>query len=128
VQWLNPAAWTVNGFQIGTNGNSGRNTCDGPGFFQWDGAVYKNIKLGNRVQLQLRAEVFNLLNTTNLLANSQGDGGNARYTWTPENVVYDTGSAATATRIVSATPAGNFGQLNRVADPRVWQLGIRLRF
>jgi hypothetical protein len=125
TQWLNPAAWTINGFVIGTNGNTGRNTCDGPSFVQWDAALYKNIKLGQRVQLQLRAEMFNVLNRANFLASVDS---NARYTWTPENVVYDTGNAATATRVVSATPAGNFGQLTRVADPRIVQLGIRLRF
>ena len=31
TQFLNPAAWTLNGYVIGTNGNSGRHTCDGPG-------------------------------------------------------------------------------------------------
>src|SRR6185295_15687360 len=34
TQWLNPAAWTLNGYQVGTNGNTGRNTCNGPGLFQ----------------------------------------------------------------------------------------------
>lgn len=125
TQWLNPAAWTINGFAIGTNGNTGRNTCDGPSFVQWDAALYKNIKIGEKVQLQLRAEMFNVLNRANFLTSDNAD---ARYTWNPENVVYDTGNAATATRVVSATPAGNFGQLNRVADPRIVQLGIRLRF
>jgi hypothetical protein len=125
VQWLNPAAWSVNGFVIGTNGDTGRNTCDGPGFFQWDAALYKNIKLGSRVQLQLRAEVFNVLNTNNFLASVDA---NAEYTWTPQNVVYDTGNARTATKIISATPAGGFGQLTRVGDPRLLQLGVRLRF
>jgi hypothetical protein len=125
VQWLNPAAWTIDGFAIGTNGNTGRNTCTGPGFFQWDAALYKNIKVGPKVQLQLRAEVFNITNRANFLTSVDA---NAQYTWTPQNVVYDTGNAATATTVVSATPAGNFGQLTRVADPRIVQLGIRLRF
>jgi len=126
AQWLNSAAWSINGHQIGTNGNTGRYTCDGPGFFQWDAALYKNINLGKRVQLQLRAEVFNVLNTVNLLAG--GDAAQGGINWNPENVVYDTGNAATATRVISATPAGNFGQLNQVADPRIVQLGVRLRF
>ena len=43
TQWFNPDAWTVNGHAIGTNGDSGRHVCDGPGFFRVDAALYKNI-------------------------------------------------------------------------------------
>ncbi len=123
--WLNPAKFTIDGFQIGTNGNAGRNICDGPSFFQWDAALYKNIKLGKRVQLQFRAELFNVLNTTNLLGLF---GGNQETQWVPNNTVYDTGNGATATRVVSSTPAGGFGQLSQAAMARLLQLGIRLRF
>jgi hypothetical protein len=124
TQWFNPAAWTVNGHLIGTNGNAKRHDCDGPGFFRVDLAVYKNIKLGKRVQLQLRAEVFNLFDRANFLA----DDGNVQVNWTPQDVVFDTGNAATATRIISAVPGGGFGQLTRAADPRQAQLGLRLSF
>ena len=73
TQWLNPAAWTINNYQIGTNGNAGRGICDGPGFFQVDAALYKNIRLGKRVKLQLRAEVFNVFNRTNFLVGDDVD-------------------------------------------------------
>jgi hypothetical protein len=124
TQWFNPNAWTLNGHVIGTNGTSGRHVCDGPGFFRVDAALSKNIKLGSRVRLQLRAEMFNVFNRTNFLSSD----GNVQTNWTPENPVFDTGSATTATRVISATPAGGFGQLNRAADPRQMQLGIRLSF
>jgi hypothetical protein len=124
TQWFNPNAWTVNGHAIGTNGTSPRHVCDGPGYFRVDLALFKNIKLGKRVALQLRAEMFNVFNRVNFLS----DDGNVQTNWTPENVVFDTGDAATATRILSATPAGGFGQLNRAADPRQVQLGVRLSF
>jgi hypothetical protein len=42
--------------------------------------------------------------------------------------VFDTGDAATATKITGATPPGNFGQLTAARDPRTIQLGIRLAF
>ena len=35
---------------------------------------------------------------------------------------------ATATRIISADPVANFGQLTQARDPRTAQLGIRLSF
>ncbi len=121
IQWLNPAAWTLNGYQLGTNGNSGRAICNGPGFFRTDASVYKNIPLGDRVKLQLRFEVFNVFNTTNFLSTSTTNGGNLT-SYTPGNVVLS------GSEIVSATPAGNFGQLTAARDPRTMQLGVRLSF
>ena len=43
-QILNPNAWTLTGFELGTFGNSGRGVCEGPNFVQVDLALYKNIK------------------------------------------------------------------------------------
>jgi hypothetical protein len=127
--YLNPAAWTLNGYQIGTNGNTGRNTCNGPGSFETDASIYKNFKLGGsgRVKLQLRFEVYNVFNTVNFFGNSLTNGG-ALSSYNPGNVVYDTGKGNTATKIISATPAGNFGQLTAAGDPRTAQVGIRLMF
>lgn len=124
TQWFNPNAWTINGHQIGTNGNADRHECDGPGLFRVDASLTKNIKLGKTVQLQLRAEMFNVFNRTNFLSTD----GNVQIDWSPRDVVFDTGSASTATRIISATPAGGFGQFTRAADPRQMQLGLRLSF
>jgi hypothetical protein len=121
-QWLNPAAFTLDDFQIGTNGNSGRNICDGPGMFQVDAALYKNIPLGPRLKLQLRFEVFNVFDTVNFLGSSVDAGYGA------ENVVFDTGDPATATRILQATPQGRFGQISAARDPRTVQLGVRLTY
>jgi Carboxypeptidase regulatory-like domain len=124
TQWFNPAAWTIDGHQIGTNGTAKRHDCDGPGYFRVDMALYKNIKVGGRVQLQLRAEMFNVFNRTNFLSAD----GNVQTSWNPQNVVFDTGDPTTATRVISAAPAGGFGQLNRAADPRQMQLGLKLMF
>ena len=46
-------------------GNLGRNSLDGPTFKQWDLAIYKNTALGEKVVLQLRADLFNVLNHAN---------------------------------------------------------------
>ena len=74
-QILNPAAWTLNGYKLGTNGNSGRGSCYGPSYFQTDLALYKNINLTERVKMQLRFEAFNIFNTVNF----KHAGGNWTY-------------------------------------------------
>ncbi|MBA2305207.1 MAG: hypothetical protein H0W08_21615, partial [Acidobacteria bacterium] len=43
----------------------GRNTITGPGFATWDGSLIKNVGLASTRRLQLRFEVFNLLNRAN---------------------------------------------------------------
>jgi hypothetical protein len=46
-------------------GNLGRNSLHGPTFKQWDFAIYKNTAITERVNLQFRAEFFNVLNHPN---------------------------------------------------------------
>ena len=47
---------------VGTYGNMGRNIFRGPGFADWDGSVGKVWNLGEKLKLQFRGEVFNVLN------------------------------------------------------------------
>jgi len=123
IQWLNPAAWTLNGFQVGGNGNASRNTCNGPGLFETDASVYKNFTLSNRVKLQLRVEMYNVFNTVNFLGTSLTNGG-VVHQYNAQNVVL----SADKSTIISADPAGNFGQLTASRDPRTMQMGVRLMF
>jgi len=125
AQFFNPGAFTINNHVIGTNGNAGRHICTGPGFFRMDAGLYKTFRVGKRVGLQFRVEVFNLFNHTNFLSD---DGTNVAMTWTPQNVVFDTGDPTTATRVISASPAGGFGQMPKAADPRQMQIGLKLTF
>ena len=46
-------------------GNLGRNSLRGPSFKEFNFSVYKNTALTERVNLQIRAEFFNLLNHPN---------------------------------------------------------------
>jgi len=55
----------------GCNGSLGRNAFTMPGFFQWDMRVSRRIPLGERLKLDLIADVFNLFNRTNIAAVNQ---------------------------------------------------------
>ena len=46
-------------------GNERRNSLVGPTFKQWDFAIYKNTAITERLSMQLRAELFNILNHPN---------------------------------------------------------------
>jgi hypothetical protein len=121
-QILNPAAFTLNGFQLGTIGNAGPGICEGPSLFTVDLSLYKNIKISKSVKAQLRFEVFNILNRVNFLSNQLNNNYN------PSSATYDTGSAATATRITNATVPNTFGQSTATRDARQAQFGIKLIF
>jgi hypothetical protein len=61
--WFNTGAFQQ--AAIGTFGNVGRNTMDGPAFQQWDFSGIKTIPLRERMNLQFRAEIFNIFNNVN---------------------------------------------------------------
>ncbi len=124
-QWLNPNAFTLQGFELGGIGNSGRGDCVGPGFFTVDLAFYKNVPVNNRVRLQVRFEIFNLLNRVNFIGT--GDAGINRELGA-SNVVFDTGDISTATMITGYAPSGTFGQAQRTRDPRQMQFGLKIIF
>ena len=119
-QILNPAAWTLVGFQLGTFGNSGRGICEGPNFRQVDLALYKNVKLTDRVKAQLRFEVFNVFNRVNFTTVSTS--------LSPTRATLDTGRVATASTITAFTPSANFGRATAARDPRQAQFGIKFTF
>jgi len=53
---------------VGTLGNAGRDTLFGPRFINLDFALLKNTRITERVQMQFRAEFFNLPNRTDFAA------------------------------------------------------------
>ena len=61
--WFNPLAFVFPG--SGYRGRVGRNILEGPGLQTFDLAIVKNTSLAGRKTIQLRLEVFNLLNRAN---------------------------------------------------------------
>jgi hypothetical protein len=98
-QWFNPSVFALPA--PFTFGNSGRNTVLAPGYADVDAAIQKDISLrtlGNDVRLELRWEVFNLLNHVNFDV--------------PNRVAF--------------TP--NFGRIFSAGPARQMQLGLKLIF
>jgi hypothetical protein len=115
-QIINPNAFTLNGFRLGTIGNEEMGECTGPGYFQTDLAFYKNFNLNDRVKLQFRWDIFNIFNRTNFLWN------NGNWDINPTAVTLN----ADQTEIVSSVVPSNFGQATRTRDPRQMQIGFKL--
>ena len=96
LQWFNTAAFAFPA--PGTFGNAGRNILDGPGFQNVNASLVKNTALTERVNLQFRAEAFNLFNHPNFNL--------------PDNFL--------------GSPT--FGRITSARDPRHIQFGLKLLF
>ena len=90
----------------GCTGNLGRNTFVGPNFLGSDMSLFKKFRFTERVNLELRWEVFNVLNRVNFELPGAND--------------------ATNNRVVGASV--NFGEAGGAFNPRQQQLGIKLIF
>jgi hypothetical protein len=64
--WFDPCAFSRP--TPGTYGNLGRNTITGPGFFNVDFSADKVFKPNDRINVQFRAEIFNLLDQAHFYA------------------------------------------------------------
>ena len=95
-QWLNRAAFV----RPATNqlGDLPRNAVEGPGFFNTDLSLFKNVRLAGSWKAQLRAEVFNLFNHRNFRT---------------------IGTNITAT---------NFGTVTAYEAQRIFQFGLKISF
>jgi hypothetical protein len=111
--WVLPSAYVANTPANPTGPNSPltygsviKNSLVGPGYTDWDTALQRYFNFTERINLQFRAEYFNVLNHTNF-----GD---------PALTVSSPGSFG---RITGT--AGNNGNTN---DPRIAQLALKLSF
>jgi hypothetical protein len=65
AQWFSPKAFLAPPASSGFFGDLGRDTLIGPGLATWDFSTFKTTTLHERLSLQFRAEIFNLLNRAN---------------------------------------------------------------
>lgn len=83
---------------VGTFGNTAKNFLDGPGYFDVDLGLLKNIHITERVSAQFRAEFFNAFNSVNF-----GQPG-------------------------STLGSSSFGVISSASDPRILQFALKLSF
>lgn len=100
-QWFNTTAFqtTTPGLAFPIVGNAGRGIIQGPRTFRVDFTLSKNIRFSESMRLQLRAEAFNLFNTTNF----------------------------TTLALAASTPT-TFGNVTGTRDPRTLQFGVKFYF
>ncbi len=108
VYFFNPAAFG-NPAQ-GTYSNQARNSFKGPNIYQVDLSVFKTTHITEKVSLQLRMEMFNLFNRTNLAP--------------PDNVVSDSGLGQVTSTLDIYNGANGIG----TGASRNIQLGAKLIF
>ncbi|MBC7932314.1 MAG: TonB-dependent receptor [Rubrivivax sp.] len=89
----------------GSTGNLQRNSFNGPMYFNWDAGLLKNISITENTRLQLRGEVFNVLNNANFFAGSNPG-------------ILDVGS----------TSFGRLTASGQAYAPRIVQFGARFEF
>ncbi len=64
-QWFDPAAFLAPPNNSGFYGDLGRDTLTGPGLAAWDLSFLKDTRIREKLKLQFRAELFNVLNRAN---------------------------------------------------------------
>jgi len=95
-QWFNPNAFIAPPSTSGFYGNLGRDTYIGPGLATWDFSVLKNTRIRESLNLQFRAEIFNLLNRANFNTPNL-------IVFTPPTAANPTGLSGTAGAITSTS-------------------------
>jgi hypothetical protein len=113
-QWWNPAMFSLQ--TVGTLGNAGRGILTGPGLGVWDFSLVKDTALrmlGERGNLQFRAEFFNLMNRPNFSL--------------PETRIFS--GATSGIGAYQESPSTTFGRIgSTVGNPRQIQFALKLLF
>jgi hypothetical protein len=107
--YFNPAAFSQ--AALGSEGTANRRFFHGPGVNDWDMALLKDTRLTERIDLQFRAEFFNIFNHTQF---GQPSGIANSFALDPTSGLN--------------IPTGSFGQVNSAAPPRIGQVGLKLNF
>ena len=95
-EWFNTNAFAAPA--AGFFGNAAPGSIPGPGCVDFDMAIYKDFKIGERQKFQFRGEFFNIFNHTNFSG------------------------------VSTAVGSGTYGQITSARDPRIVELVLRYEF
>jgi len=124
-QILNPAAFTLVGYQLGTVGTARRGSCHGASTRNVDMQLGKNWKFRDHYNIKFSMDFFNIFNHANFItSNLEGTG------FSGSNLQCGVNACSPTNRIVTAAPAqGNgWGQANNVQPGRELQYTLRFDF
>jgi hypothetical protein len=97
-------------------GNTGRNILSGPGLFALNASVFKNFKIGERVNIELRGESFNVTNTAEFTLLATPGASNNQVSLTSSTFGYVTQTIGSGTGV------------NGTGGGRAVQLGLKVNF
>jgi hypothetical protein len=100
-------------------GDVGRNALRGFGATQWDLGVHRDFPIHDSVKLQVRAEMFNILNHPNF-AGPVGDINNSQFGLSNSMLGQSLGGGNVG--------GGGFSPLYQIGGPRSVQFGLKLMF
>ncbi|MFZ0910261.1 MAG: carboxypeptidase regulatory-like domain-containing protein [Candidatus Acidiferrales bacterium] len=128
-QVLNPAAFTLTGYTIGTlpSDLEGRGDCFGPDLVNFDMQLAKNWTLREKFRIKLQFDFFNIFNHANFSGNGLANN------YSGNNLICGGGATVcspTNNVVTGQEPGqlGNFGQANSVLAPRQIQYGLHFSF
>jgi hypothetical protein len=97
-QWFNTAAFQLVPAGEHRPGSERPDNILGPGYENWDLSLFRNIRLREQVNFQLRAEAYNAFNHTNF------------------------------TTVQTTLGTSNYGQVTGTGSPRILQFGAKVIF
>jgi hypothetical protein len=126
-QYYDPTAFILG--NPGFYGDVGRNTVIGPGISTFDFSLFKNTSLAEEVNLQFRAEFFNIFNRANFGSVEYRVFSGADIQDIPCSAYGATGGDAGCSELVSASRRSTAGRITQTrTNNRQIQVGLRLVF
>lgn len=125
--WLNPAAFTLDHYVLGSDPTSPRGVCLGPGNAQTDLSIAKKFKITERVTAKFSFDFFNAFNKAQFIATAMNlnlsNGGTVCTAASP-----CPGHANNTLQWDSSQLQGDFGVNTAARDPRQIQYGLKIDF
>jgi hypothetical protein len=132
-QILNPAAFTLVGYTIGTIGDAPHGYCSGPTYRNADVQLAKNWIFKEKYRIKFSMDFFNILNHANFFG---GQNGNLNINFSGNNLVCGGGAlpCSATNNVVSGQtgspngPSSGFGQATSVHPGRELQYTLKFSF